>query len=69
MRRLCGTNCESESCSGFVICSSNDDTWELVCGEDAMQCRVGELIEQTGFDPDEIYVFRVEDEIDNEAQK
>ena len=67
MRRPCGQNCKNEFCSGFVICLGFGDTWEVVCGEDAMQCRVGEIIEQTGIGPDEIYVFRVEDEIDNEV--
>ena len=68
MRRPCGTNCEATACSGLIICNSYDDTWEVACGEDAMQCRVSEIAEQTGVEPEEIYVFRFEDEIDNEVE-
>ena len=66
LRRPCGHDCDNDFCGGFVVCNNKDGTWEVVCGEDTMQCRVGEIMEQTGLGSDEIFVFRVEDEIDNE---
>ena len=68
MRKPCGTYCEATTCSGFIICNGCNDTWEVACGEDAMQCRVSEISEEVKIDPDEIYVFRFEDEFDNEAR-
>jgi len=37
--------------------------WELISGEDAMQIRVGELVEELGCDAEEIIVLPSETEI------
>ena len=62
---ISNTGCGSTAiCQGFVI-RGIDNTRETVCGEDMMQCRVHEIVEQTGAEPDEIHVFRFGDEIDS----
>jgi len=39
------------------------NTWEIVSGEDAMQVRVTELMEELTCSPDDISVFDMETEI------
>lgn len=44
----------------FILCYTNkesEDVWELVYGEDAMQIRVTELVEELGCNEDEIMCF------------
>ena len=44
----------------FILCYTNkksEDIWELIYGEDAMQLRVGELMEELGCDTEDIMCF------------
>lgn len=44
----------------FILCYTNkksEDVWELIYGEDAMQLRVGELMEELRCDAEDIMCF------------
>lgn len=50
----------------YVICYidlKNNQKWELISGEDAMQERVCELCNELNCEEDEIFVFDKDDEI------
>lgn len=43
----------------YIICYELDgeNTWEMVSGEDAMQIRIGELMEELDCEAEDIMVF------------
>lgn len=44
----------------YIICYTNHkgyDVWEEICGEDAMQFRVDDLMKELDCDADDIMVF------------
>ena len=50
----------------YVICYidlKNNQKWELISGEDAMQERICELCNELNCEEDEIFVFDKDDEI------
>lgn len=50
----------------YVICYTdleNNQKWELIDGEDAMQERICELCNELNCEEDEIFVFDKDDEI------
>jgi hypothetical protein len=55
---------DNEKENEWIICYTRDgnDIWETVLGEDAMQIRVGEIVDETGMDADDIVVFNKSDE-------
>ena len=49
----------------FILCYTNknqEDVWEMVTGEDAMQVRVGDLADELGCDTDDIMCFDKNDQ-------
>lgn len=48
----------------FILCYTENgkDVWEEILGEDAMECRVGELCEELHCDSDDIMVFDKSDQ-------
>ena len=50
----------------YIICyedTNGSNTWEMVSGEDAMQIRVNELMEELGCEAEDIMVFDKETEL------
>lgn len=49
----------------FILCYTDEngnDVWESILGEDAMNVRVGELVEELGCEDEDIMVFDRETE-------
>lgn len=46
----------------FIICyvENGNSVWENIIGEDAMQCRVGDLMEELNCELEDILVFDLE---------
>lgn len=42
---------------------SGENAWEIVSGEDAMQIRVNELMDEFGLDENDIIVFDSDDQL------
>ena len=55
---------ENDKSNEWIICYTKDgeDVWESVLGEDAMQCRVSEITEETGCTAEDVRVFNASHE-------
>lgn len=50
----------------YVICymlANGENTWEIVSGEDAMQIRINELMEELNCEAEDVMVFDKETEL------